>query len=308
MLALQRGARREGRAERGPERLARPFRHAAPEALARGKHPRKGSEGRAVRGEPVTGRARWRNRRSTPGSVMPGEGGEAHASVRGAGRDEEGGHRGAAGLPGQRTLPDEGGWPAGSPQGPAERGRRPVSMGAAAPPPGQGGGNPALSNAHQAGAAALGRRGLFFLGGAPAATPAPRPADSTRLPPPAGGPPARTRASPAASAAVGPPRLGSPERVEPPPARPRPHHTPRTLARVQPSNPPAPGRPPPPRTSTSAPPQPLLNSVKRARRPWTGPAPYPDQNLGVWSVCSRSLSFPTPISPQYTPRARCMRL
>ena len=95
MLALQRGARREGRAERGPERLARPFRHAAPEALARGKHPRKGSEGRAVRGEPVTGRARWRNRRRTPGSVMPGEGGEAHPSVRGAGRDEEGGHRGA---------------------------------------------------------------------------------------------------------------------------------------------------------------------------------------------------------------------
>ena len=90
MLALQRGARREGRAERGPERLARPFRHAAPEALARGKHPRKGSAGRAGRGEPVTGRARGRNRRRTPGSVMPGEGGEAHPSVRVAGRDEEG--------------------------------------------------------------------------------------------------------------------------------------------------------------------------------------------------------------------------
>ena len=261
MLALQRGARREGRAERGPERLARPFRHAAPEALARGKHPRKGRAGRAGRGEPVTGRARWRNRRRTPGSVMPGEGGEEHPSVRVAGRDEEGATEArqasrvsgpsptrGAGRPVLRRAPPNGGG------GPCPWGPRPPQRWPRGPRPprrGRVGATP-LSAMHTKRARRLWGEEDFFSW---AGHPPPRPPHGRQTPHASPRrPPARPR--------PGRHRRHSGAELRP---MPRPHHTPRTLARVQPSNPPAPGRPPPPRTSTSAPPRPLLNSVKRAR-------------------------------------------
>ena len=73
VLALQRGDVSEGRAEIGPEFLARPFRRAARKGFELGKHLLNGIEIRAVRGEKAQGRPGLLNLLSTNGILMHGE-------------------------------------------------------------------------------------------------------------------------------------------------------------------------------------------------------------------------------------------